>query len=155
MANLDFVKRDFLIKIAKMYYIEGLFQQEIADRMNISRSNVSKMLKTCRDLNIVEIRINDTSSLGILLQKEIKQAFRKLARRYHPDVNPGDGSAEERFKEINEAYEILGDEQKKREYNRLLNWSSYSQRTIIINDTPNDAADLGLINEMFTTSLCV
>ena len=39
--------------------------------------------------------------------KEIKQAFRKLARKHHPDVNPGDKAAEAKFKEINEAYEVL------------------------------------------------
>jgi len=81
--------------------------------------------------------------------QDIKKAFRHLALRYHPDRNPDNPKqAEERFKEINEAYEVLGDEQKKREYDRLLNWPSYSQRTIIINDTPNDAADLDLVREM-------
>ena len=42
-------------------------------------------------------------------EKEIKQAYRKLARKHHPDVNPGDKSAEAKFKEINEAYEVLGE----------------------------------------------
>ena len=46
-------------------------------------------------------------------EKEIKQAFRKLARKHHPDVNPGDKAAESRFKEINEAYEVLGDSAKR------------------------------------------
>ena len=44
---------------------------------------------------------------------DIKKAFRKLARKYHPDVNPGDKEAEEKFKEANEAYEVLSDAQKR------------------------------------------
>ncbi len=55
--------------------------------------------------------------------KEIKQAFRKLARKHHPDVNPGDKSAESRFKELNEAYEVLGDPAKRKKYDELgSNW---------------------------------
>lgn len=50
--------------------------------------------------------------------EEIKKAFRKLARRYHPDVNPGDKESEEKFKDINEAYEVLSDETKRAEYDR-------------------------------------
>lgn len=46
-------------------------------------------------------------------QDEIRQAYRKLAKKYHPDANPGDRSAEERFKEIQDAYDILGDPEKK------------------------------------------
>ena len=48
--------------------------------------------------------------------EEIKQAYRKLALRYHPDKNPGDKQAEERFKEVTTAYEILSDEKKRAEY---------------------------------------
>ncbi len=51
-------------------------------------------------------------------QDDIKKAYRKLARKYHPDLNPGDKSSEEKFKEINEAYAILGDEKKRAEYDR-------------------------------------
>ena len=55
--------------------------------------------------------------------EEIKKAFRKLARKYHPDVNPGDKKAEEKFKEINEAYEVLSDADKRKKYDTLgPNW---------------------------------
>lgn len=54
---------------------------------------------------------------------DIKKAFRKLARKYHPDVNPGDKKAEEKFKEINEAYEVLSDPEKRNRYDTLgPNW---------------------------------
>jgi DnaJ-class molecular chaperone len=55
--------------------------------------------------------------------EDIKKAFRKLARKYHPDVNPGDKKAEEKFKEINEAYEVLSDPEKRKQYDTLgPNW---------------------------------
>lgn len=52
-------------------------------------------------------------------EKEIKSAYRKLARKYHPDVNPGDNKAEERFKEIAEAYEVLSDQDKRKRYDQF------------------------------------
>ena len=71
------------------------------------------------------------STLGVAKtasQKEIKQAYRKLARKHHPDVNPGDKAAETRFKELNEAYEVLGDADKRKKYDELgANWRQYEQ----------------------------
>src|SRR4030042_4613758 len=49
-------------------------------------------------------------------EKEIKTAYRRLARRYHPDVNPGNPEAEQRFKEIQAAYSLLSDKEKRRQY---------------------------------------
>src|SRR5262250_2366860 len=62
------------------------------------------------DLYII-LQIGRTASLN-----DIKRAFRKLARRFHPDINPGDRTAEERFKRITEAYEILSDPMKREFY---------------------------------------
>src|SRR5262245_32725870 len=52
-------------------------------------------------------------------QDEIKKAYRKLARQYHPDANPGDPSAEDRFKEVQHAYDVLSDTEKRKQYDRF------------------------------------
>jgi curved DNA-binding protein len=62
-------------------------------------------------------------------QDEIKKSFRKLAVKFHPDKNPGDKKAEEKFKEINEANEVLGDAEKRKKYDELgENWKYYQQQ---------------------------
>jgi curved DNA-binding protein len=60
--------------------------------------------------------------------KEIKKAFRKLAQQYHPDKNPGDKAAEAKFKEINEAYTVLSDSDKRSKYDRFgAQWEQYER----------------------------
>ena len=51
-------------------------------------------------------------------EDEIQKAYRQMAKKYHPDLNPGDKEAEARFKEVNEAYEVLSDSQKKARYDQ-------------------------------------
>jgi len=61
-------------------------------------------------------------------EKEMKQAYRRLARKHHPDVNPNNKGAQEKFKEINEAYQVLSDADKRKKYDALgSNWQQYEQ----------------------------
>ncbi|MGE5140960.1 MAG: DnaJ C-terminal domain-containing protein [Rudaea sp.] len=60
--------------------------------------------------------------------KDIKSAYRRLARKLHPDVNPNDKSSQDKFKDVNEAYEVLGDTEKRKKYDSLgANWQQYEQ----------------------------
>jgi molecular chaperone DnaJ len=61
-------------------------------------------------------------------EKEIKQAYRRLARKHHPDVNPGDKSAEARFKEINAAYEVLSNPEKRKKYDQFGDQWEYAEQ---------------------------
>ncbi len=61
-------------------------------------------------------------------EKEIKQAYRRLARKHHPDLNPGDKSAEARFKEINAAYEVLSNPEKRKKYDRFGDQWEYAEQ---------------------------
>ncbi len=73
-------------------------------------------------------------------QKEIQSAFRKLARKLHPDVNPGDREAEQRFKEISEAHDVLSDPQKRKLYDRYgANWQAAANAGV----NPDQAGPFG------------
>ena len=72
-------------------------------------------------MQVTAVATNYYELLGVTrdaTDKDIRQAYRKLARQYHPDVNPGDPGSEEKFKEINEAHEVLSDKDKRRKYDR-------------------------------------
>jgi len=75
--------------------------------------------------------------------EEIKKAYRRLARRYHPDVNPGDQEAEEQFKLVSEAFEVLSDAKKREVYDRL---GYYSEQAAASAGVPFDFANFGAAN---------
>jgi curved DNA-binding protein len=73
----------------------------------------------------------------------VKKAYRKLARQYHPDINPGDKEAEAKFKEINEAYEVLSDKEKRTKYDRFgSDWQRYEQAGAGVDYASGDFADI-------------
>ena len=69
------IDNNLLVTVAKFYYVDGLSQQEIADKISVSRPTVSNILKRCKEEGIVEIRIKETNSLRFILQQEMKAAF--------------------------------------------------------------------------------
>lgn len=75
ISDIDIGKRDFYTRIAKLYYKEDLSQVEIANMVGISRSNISRILRKCRELKIVDVKINDTSSIRSVFQDRIKNRF--------------------------------------------------------------------------------
>ena len=84
-------------------------------------SNINENADSLQKINIMASK-DYYAVLGIsrgASEKDIKDAFRKLARKYHPDVNPGNKTAEEKFKEINQAYEVLSDAQKRKDYDQF------------------------------------
>jgi DnaJ-class molecular chaperone len=94
-------------------------------------------------------------------EKEIKAAYRRLARKYHPDVNQGDAKAEARFKEVNEAHEVLSDRAKRKRYDQLgSDWARYRTAPAgagpfgggrVRVETGGFGADLGGFSDFFRT----
>ncbi len=82
---------------------------------------------------------------------EIKQAFRQLARKYHPDLNPGDKTAEDKFKEISEAYEILSDRSKRSQYDKFAGFWRKNRTKTAPNNPPRDRSDEDDFSDDFNT----
>ena len=82
-------------------------------------------------------------------QDEIKKAYRKLARQYHPDANPGDDSAEERFKEVQGAYDVLSDPDKRKQYDRFGSANGRGPGPGGVNFEGFDLGDLGDLGDIF------
>jgi curved DNA-binding protein len=82
---------------------------------------------------------------------EIKQSFRQLARKYHPDLNPGDKSAEDKFKDISEAYEILSDRSKRSQYDKFTGFWRKNRTKPTANNPPRDRSDEDDFSDDFNT----
>ncbi len=82
---------------------------------------------------------------------EIKQAFRRMARKYHPDLNPGDKTAEDKFKDISEAYEVLSDSSKRSQYDKFTGFWRRNRNKPTANNTPRERATDEDFNDDFNT----
>ncbi len=90
-------------------------------------------------------------------QDEIKRAYRKLARKHHPDVNPGDDASEERFKEISEAYHVLGNEERRKQYDHVgpeafaqeFDLSDFADHFRTVFRSGGASGDVGFFEEIF------
>lgn len=83
-------------------------------------------------------------------KEEIQKAFRKFAKKYHPDVNKGNLKNEERFKEIKEAYEILKDEKKRKQYDESIKLNKIHEKTKTHNkNTQNVSFDFSEVKNSF------
>ncbi len=82
---------------------------------------------------------------------EIKQSFRQLARKYHPDLNPGDKTAEDKFKDISEAYEILSDRSKRSQYDKFAGFWRKNRTKATPTNPPRDRSDEDDFSDDFNT----
>ena len=82
-------------------------------------------------------------------QDEIKKAYRKLARQFHPDANPGETSAEERFKEVQGAYDVLSDPEKRKQFDRFGSQNGRGPGPGGVNFVGFDFGDLGDLGDIF------
>ena len=82
---------------------------------------------------------------------EIKQSFRQLARKYHPDLNPGDKAAEDKFKDISEAYEILSDRSKRSQYDKFAGFWRKNRTKATPTNPPRDRSDEDDFSDDFNT----